>query len=142
MKSLFRFSFLLASVAIITTSSCGKKSSGGGGGGGGNNNEADLAVTLTPPTGSTQAPSVGPFNLSVAVTSAMPPSGVKIDVSAKRDDGSNTVFFTQTLTNSTATNNFSITNTPNTVVCLVEVKVTSVSKATNVWNGSYRYSKK
>jgi hypothetical protein len=73
----------------------------------------------------------------------MPPSGVKIEVSAKKDDGSGAPAFFSTSTNtSTSVNNFSITSTPSGVQCLVEVKVTSLTKSTNQWSGSYRYSRK
>ncbi|MGQ0739519.1 MAG: hypothetical protein ACT4OJ_10700 [Bacteroidota bacterium] len=129
--------FLISSFII----SSGCKKSGGGGGGG--TNEANLVVTTNPPAGSVQAASFGPFDLTVTITSAMPSGGVKIEVTAKRDDGSNIQFFSQTISNtSAATSNFSITNTPQLIQCLVEIKVTSNSKPGNVWTGSYRYSRK
>jgi len=125
--------------SLLISSGC-KKSGGGGGGGG--NNEANLAVTTNPPSGSVQAPSLGPFDLTVTITSAMPPGGVKIEVTAKREDNG-TQFYSQTINNtSSVTSNFSITGTPQTVVCVVDIKVTSNSKPTNIWRGSYRYSKK
>ena len=125
---------------MLVSSGCKKNS--GGGGGGGTTTEANLAVTINPANGSVQAPSLGPFDLTVIITSPMPPGGVKIEVTAKREDN-NSVFFSQTIpsTNNT-TSNFSITNTPQTVVCVVDVKVTSLSKSSNTWSGSYRYSRK
>jgi hypothetical protein len=130
---------LLAGLFVIAACSKG----GGGGGGGGNSNEANLVVDIDPANGTVQAPSLGPFNLKVSVTSTMPPSGVKIEVSAKKDDGSGAPAFFSTSTNtSTSVNNFSITSTPSGVQCLVEVKVTSLTKSTNQWSGSYRYSRK
>ncbi|HEX7846839.1 MAG TPA: hypothetical protein VF476_13640 [Chitinophagaceae bacterium] len=126
---------------IIAATGCSKK-----GGGGGNNPpaEAPLAVTLNPATGSTQPPDLGPnFPLTVTITSTMPTQGVKIEVTAIRDDGSGTpAFFSTNVNSSTAANNFSITNTPPGIICLVTVKVTSRSTATNTWTGTYRYSKK
>lgn len=140
MKTAFRLATLLFISTILVSSGC-KKSSGGGGGGGGTT-EANLAVTITPPNGSVQPASVGPFDLQVQVTSTMPPGGVKIEVTAKRED-TGVQHFSQTIANtSTATSNFSITNTPLNVSCLVDVKVTSNSKPTNTWSGSYRYSRK
>lgn len=140
MKTAFRLATLLFISTILVSSGC-KKSSGGGGGGGGTT-EANLAVTTNPANGSVQAASVGPFDLSVTVTSTMPPGGVKIEVTAKRED-TGVQHFSQTIANtSTATSNFSITNTPLNVSCLVDVKVTSNSKPTNTWSGSYRYSRK
>jgi hypothetical protein len=122
-----------------------------GGGGGGTPDppppppptEADLVVTLNPANGSVQAPALGPFNLTVTVTSTMPTNGVKIEVSAKKDDGSGSAAYYSTSVNSTTSiNNFTITNTPPGVQCLVDVKVTSLTKPTNIWTGSYRYSSK
>lgn len=125
---------------LLTLLACKK---GGGGGGGSNSNEANLTVDLDPANGTVQAPSLGPFNLKVSITSAMPPNGVKIEVSAKKDDGSGSAaFFTNSGNSTSAVNNYSITSTPATVQCLVEVKVTSLTKSTNTWSGSYRYSKK
>lgn len=106
--------------------------------------EANLVVTLTPPVNSTQpaAPQVD-FPLTVAISSAMPPQGVTITISAVRDDGSGTAaFFTNTTNSSNASNLFSITGTPVNIVCLTTVTVTSRTKATNTWTGTYRYSRK
>jgi len=125
---------LIACMCLLSGSGC-KKSSG--------NTEANLVVEIDPPNGSVQAPSIGPFNLKVTVTSAMPPSGVKIEVTAKKDDGSGSApFFTFNINTSTSVTNIDITNTPVNVQCLVEVKVTSLTKSTNQWTGSYRYSRK
>lgn len=138
MKTFLRCVLFFGVSFALLSSGCKK----GGGGGGGGNNEANLAVTTNPANGSVQLPSLGPFDLSVTITSAMPSGGVKIEVTAKREDN-NTQFFSQTINStSTATSNFSITNTPLTVQCVVDVKVTSNSKPTNIWSGSYRYSRK
>lgn len=131
------FNFLLVSLVLV--SSCSK---GGGGGGTPPPSEANLAVTIDPANGTVQLPALGPYNLKVSITSTMPPSGVKIDITAKKDDGTNTVFFTNSVNKTTAVNDFTITGTPAATQCLVEVKVTSLTKASNVWNGSYRYSSK
>lgn len=129
----------LTTACLFAQFSCKK----GGGGGGSSSNEANLVVEIDPANGTVQAPALGPFNLKVTITSAMPPSGVKYDITAKKDDGSGSAaFFTSSGTTSAAVSNFSITNTPSTVQCLVEVKITSQTKASNTWSGSYRYSKK
>jgi hypothetical protein len=105
--------------------------------------EAILALTTNPPTSSFQLPGIEPFNLTVTITSTIPSGGVKIDVSAKKDDGSGSAPFYSTSVNSTTSvNNFTITNTPIGVQCLVEIKVTSLSKSSNQWTGSYHYSRK
>ncbi len=127
--------FLFLTLSII--SACSK-----GGGSTPPPQEANLSVTTDPANGSTQLPALGPYNLKVTITSTMPVNGVKIDITAKKDDGSNTVFFTTSVNKTTAVNDFTITGTPAATQCLAEVKVTSLTKATNVWNGSYRYSSK
>jgi hypothetical protein len=105
-------------------------------------NEANLAVTTDPANGTVQPPALGPYNLKVTVTSALPPNGVKIEVSAKKDDGSNTVFFSTSVNRTTSVSDFTITGTPAATQCLVETKVTSLTKPSNQWSGSYRYSSK
>jgi hypothetical protein len=132
---------LLAGTAILTA--CGKK----GGGGGNPNpppvNEATLAVTLDPAVGSVQLPALGPYNLKVTVTSAMPANGVKIEVTAKKDDGTNPApFFSSTVNATAAVTNFTITGTPLATQCLVQVQVTSLTKPSNIFSGSYRYASK
>ena len=133
---LFLFGFAL--INVITLSSCG----GGGDDSPPPPNEANLAVTTDPANGTVQPPALGPYNLKVTVTSAMPPNGVKIEVSAKKDDGSNTVFFSTSVNRTTAISDFTITGTPAATQCLVETTVTSLTKPSNQWSGSYRYSSK
>jgi hypothetical protein len=129
----------LAALFLAVLPACSKS---GGGGGGGGTQEATLAVTLTPANGSTQAPAVGPdFPLNVNITSTLPSAGVKIDIAAE-PDGSTTTFFTKSVNSSAASNDFSITGTPKSLICLVNVTVTSLSTSTNKWTGSYRYSMK
>jgi predicted component of type VI protein secretion system len=106
-------------------------------------NEVNLTVETDPANGIVMAPSIGPFNLKVTITSVIPPSGVKIEVNAKKDDGSNSApYFTTSTNTSNAVTNFNITNTPSNVQCLVEIKVTSLTQSSNQWTGSYRYSRK
>ena len=135
MKKVLYLVIALMSSGLLMSSSCGK--SGGGG-----SNETPLSVELNPAAGSNQAPSPGPdFPLTVTIKSTMPPSGVKIDVSAKQD-GTTTNFFTQSVTTTTAANNFTITGSPRSVTLRVDVTVTSVTDASNKWTGSYTYSRK
>ena len=129
-------------VIIFSVWSCSDKGGGGGGGGGGS--EANLAVTLNPPAGSNQpaAPQVD-FPLTVSITSAMPPQGVTIDVTAKKDDGSGAgPFFSESRSSTITNNNFTITGTPTGVVCLTTVTVTSKTKASNTITLTYRYTRK
>ena len=140
MKPVMRLLALSFISTLLLASGC-KKNSGGGGGGG--TTEANLVVTLNPPNGSVQTPSNGPFDLTVTITSTMPPNGVKIEINSRKDDGTNPApFYTNTNNSTVSVNNYSITGTPATTNCIVDVKVTSLTKSTNVWSGSYRYSRK
>ena len=139
MRRLLISVFVSVAVVFGLAGSCGKGSDPDP-----NPGEANLQVTLSPANGSTQP--AAPFvtlPLTVTVTSTMPPQGVQIDVSAKKDDGSSDPpFFTSSVSTSNAVTNFSITNTPVNVVCIVNVTVTSKTKATNKWTGNFRYSRK
>ncbi len=138
-NNFMRTALLLVGLALVNVvmSSCG-----GGSDDPPPPNEANLAVTTDPANGTVQPPALGPYNLKVSITSAMPPNGVKIEINAKKDDGSNTVFFSTSVNRTSAVNDFTITGTPAATQCLVETKVTSLTKSTNVWTGSYRYSSK
>ncbi len=126
---------LLIIAALPFISACG------GGGGSKSTPEATLTVTTTPAVNTTQPASVGPFNLNVKITSAMPAQGVTITVSAA-PDGSSTNFFSTSKSSTTASNDFTITGTPVAVVSVVQIKVVSNSTSSNTWTGSYRYSAK
>lgn len=105
--------------------------------------EATLAVTLTPPAGSTQPAALGPdFPMTVTVTSTMPPQGVTIDVTAKVENATTNFYAPAAVSTSSPATNFNITNTPVASTCVVTVTVTSKTKATNKWTGSYRYARK
>lgn len=135
MKKVLYLCSALMFITMIMSGSCKK--------GGGGSNEASLVVELNPAVGSNQAPAPGPdFPLTVTIKSTMPPSGVKIDVSAAEDVAGATPFFTQTLNSTSATNNFTITNSPRSVTLRVTVTVTSLSNSSNKFTGSYTYSRK
>lgn len=138
-KSLF-YSFIILSLTLGMAGKCSK----GSGGGTNPPSEANLAITLDPPASSSQPPApLTTFPLKVTITSTMPSQGVTIVVSAKKDDGSpDPPFFTENRSTSNAVSDFNITNTPLSVVCLVTVTVTSKTKATNTFTGTYRYSRK
>ena len=104
--------------------------------------EATLVITTTPANGTTEPPAPGPnCPLTVTISSAIPSSGVTIEVKA-RPDGVATTFFTQTVSSFLKVNTFTITGTPSTVTCIVEITVTSKGCNTNKATASYRYSKK
>ena len=110
-------------------------------GGGKSTAEADLTVTTTPASGSTQAPAVGPFSLNVKITSAMPAKGVTIAIKAT-PDGSSTAYFETSKSTTTASNDFTVSGQEVAQVNVVYITVTSNSKSSNTWSGSYRYSAK
>ncbi len=138
MKRLLPLLLMVTSISLLGLSSCSK-----GGGGGGTTPEENLNITTSPAiNGQLEAPGVGPdFPLTVTVNSAMPPQGVRIEVTA-RPDGSGTAFFTETKTTSAKTTTFQIKNTPAATPCRVTVTVTSVSKPSNTVSGFYLYSRK
>jgi len=140
MKKILIQLFIVPAI-ILGIGSCSDKGGGGGGGGGGTT-EANLAVTLNPPAGSTQpaAPQTD-FPLTVTITSTMPPQGVTIDVKVA-PDGSTTNFFTDSKSTTSAITPFTITGTPAGVVCVTTVTVTSKTKPTNTVTLSYRYTRK
>lgn len=128
------FVLLLAAFAINFFPSCKKNK---------DDNEAGLAVTTTPANNSNNLNILGPdFPLKVEITSTMPAQGVKIEVSAIKEGSSDPAFFTASNNSSAPVNNYTITNTPSGATCVVTIKVTSITKSTNVWTGTYRYSKK
>ena len=136
MKKVLYLSPLLMIALVLMSGSCGKSSGGG-------SNEATLSVELNPAAGSNQAPSPGPdFPLVVTIKSAMPPSGVKIDISAKEDVAGSTPFFTQSINSTTSVNNFTITNSPRSLTIRVDVTFTSLTNSSNKFSGSYTYSRK
>ncbi len=124
----------MVSLVFTLASSCKKNDS---------NPEAGLAVETTPANNSNNLNILGPdFPLKVEITSTMPPNGVKIAITAKKDGSADPAFFTSTNNSSAPQNNYTITNTPSGVTCVVSITVTSLTKSDNVWMGTYRYSKK
>ena len=136
MKKFLLIVITLGLIAVINTD-CHKSNGGGG------SNEVALVVQLTPAEGSTQPPAPGPdFPFKLEITSTIPPGGVKITVTVA-PDGTSNYFYNQTIASTTqAVTNLTITGTPNNVICVVQVTVTSLSSSTNKWTGSYRYSSK
>jgi len=132
LKTLIIIIFFLAGIAA-----CGK-----GGGGSTSCSETGMTVTTTPAIGTTVPPAAGTtFPLAVNISANLPAAGVTIVVKA-RPESASTAFYTETKTATTALTNFTITATPVGVPSIVEITVTSKSCATNVFTGSYRYSRK
>jgi hypothetical protein len=130
------FALLMAALVFTVLPSCKKSSTPA-------NNEAGLVVETTPANKSNNLNILGPdFPLKVEIKSTMPASGVKIEIAASKDGSSDPAFFTATNNTTAPQNNYTITNTPSGVTCVVNITVTSLSKPSNVWMGNYRYSKK
>ncbi len=107
--------------------------------------EVTLAVTTNPTVGSNNAPAAiaNGQPLIVTVTSTMPTGGVKIDVTARLEGGSSDFFTGGTTSTTAATNNYTITSVPaGGAACVCSVKVTSLTTATNVWTGTFRFARK
>lgn len=133
------FLALCAILFLAVMPACKKSSSGGSDP---CTTEKTLSVTTNPGNGTTQAAAPGPdFPLQVTINSSIPSAGVTIEVKA-RPEASTTTFYSTSISSSTASNNFTITNTPSATPCIVEITVSSKGCSTNKWTGSYRYSKK
>lgn len=125
-------------LVLAVTESCKKKKDGGSGACG----EVAVKASTIPNSGTVDPPQPGTSFPLIVNIDAMPPSGATIIVTAKLESGG-APYFTDTLKNATAANNFTITNTPTgSKTCIVSVAVTSTTCNTNSWTGSYRYSAK
>ncbi len=133
-KFVLVFASFLLLVSAIVLPSCKKSKAP---------TEPVLTVETTPANKSNNLNVLGPdFPLKVEITSAMPASGVKIEVTANTDGSTGPAFFTATNNSTAPQNNYTITGTPNGVTCVVNITVSSLSTPTNVWKGTYKYSKK
>ena len=121
---------------VAVSPACSKDDDGGCG-------EEAVNFTSTPAINSTEPPAPGPdFGLTVNVT-GIPSAGVTIDVSAKPEDPATAeAFYTETVTSTTASNDFIITRTPLATSAIVTITVTSKSCTSNTKTGTYRYSRK
>jgi cell division septation protein DedD len=125
---------ILVALAAVAMPSCKKKKT---------DTEAGLIVEITPANKSNNLNLLGPdFPLKIEITSVMPPSGIKIEISVIKEGSSDPAFFTASNNSTAPQNNYTITGTPSGVTCVVNITVTSLSMPTNKWVGTYRYSKK
>lgn len=125
-----------AAFILFAMQNCGK------GGGGGGCNETTMTVSTIPAHNSTEPPGVGPnFDVQVNITANKPSGGVTIEVKA-HPEGSTTNFFTTSVSSNNANNTITILNTPPTVICVVDIVVTSKSCASNKVTLTHKYSKK
>lgn len=116
---------------------CKKSSSGGG-----NVDEENLVIALDPDPGSTIVQSLGasyPFN--ILIQSKMPPTGVDIDISCKKESD-NTIVFSQKLQTSLSSTAVSINSLPFNEITIATIVVKSKSKPANASTKTFRLVKK
>src|SRR5450432_1729901 len=124
------FALLISSLVFVVLPCCKKSNA---------NNEAGLVAETTPANNSNNLNILGPdFPLKIEITSAMPKNGVKIDITAKQDGSANPAFFTSSNTTNAPQNNYTITGTPSAITVVVNITITSLTKSSNTWMGSYR----
>ena len=98
--------------------------------------EENLAVNLS--ASAIQISTSNLYQLAVNITSKMPAQGVTVKIDVKREDNAASVYSIQA-NSSLASSNFTISPLPpGQIYCAATVTVTSVTKATNVWTGSFR----
>ena len=78
------------------------------------------------------------LNFNVTLTSAMPAAGIKVEVSTKEEASGNTVGTNSSVNSSSATVNVGVSGLPRQLWCIVTIKVTSVSTASNSTTQTFR----
>lgn len=107
--------------------------------------DVDLVVTTTPTVSSNQPPAAlgSGLPVTVVISSTMPSGGVKIDVTAKLETASTNFFTGGTPKSTTASNSVTVTGIPTGgASCVCTITITSLSKATNTWSGTFRFANK
>jgi len=77
-------------------------------------------------------------NFAVTLTSAMPAAGIKVEVSTKEEASGNTVGANSSVNSTSATVNVGISALPQQLWCIVTIKVTSASTASNSATQTFR----
>jgi hypothetical protein len=78
------------------------------------------------------------LNFNVTLSSAMPAAGIKVEVSTKEEASGNIVVTNSSVNSTSATVNVGISALPRQLWCIVTVKVTSVSTASNSATQTFR----
>jgi len=71
------------------------------------------------------------LNFTVTLTSAMPAGGIKVEVITKEEASGNTVGTNSSVSSTSATVNVGVSALPRQFWCIVTIKVTSASTASN-----------
>jgi len=104
--------------------------------------EENLVISIEPDPGATVVKALGAtFDFKLNIISKIPPQGVTITVTYKKDSD-NTTLFSQTLQSSSTPVNISISNIPQNDVGTVIITVTSKSKASNTATKSFKLTRK
>ena len=146
MKTIIR-SFILLSFFAWVIAAC-SKSSGGSGGGGTPPPAAEenLVIALNPDPGSTTTPvrsTSATYSINVVIQSKLPPLGVEVKWTYKKDsDGSIISQSTTPIVGTASPIAITITNLPLNEVGTVEIEVTSRSKATNKATKTFKLVRK
>lgn len=137
MNTSFNVKRIVLYIGILLITACSNK-----GGGGTSIEEENLVVVIEPDPGSTIARALGAtYDFRVVVQSKMPPQGVDINITYRKDSD-NSIIFSQTLTTSNATTNVTINNIPLVDIGTVTVTVTSKSKPTNTATKTFKLARK
>jgi len=78
------------------------------------------------------------LNFTVTLTSTMPSAGIKVEVSTKQEASGATVGTNSSVNSTTANVNVGVSGLPQQVWCIVTIKVTSLSTATNSATQTFR----
>ena len=78
------------------------------------------------------------LNFAVTLTSAMPASGIKVEVSTKEEASGNNVGTSSSVNSTTSPVNVSVSGLPRQLWCIVTIKVSSVSTASNNATQTFR----
>jgi hypothetical protein len=121
--------YLLVAVALIVTISCKKKKTT-------ETPEAQLVLS-TSAAAAVQNPGAS-YSFNGLITSAMPASGVKVDVTVAEEVSGAAVPQATGFNSSATTIPIQLTNLPIQKWCVVTVKVTSVTKPSNTAQATFR----
>ena len=78
------------------------------------------------------------LNFAVTLTSAMPAAGIKVEVSTTEEATGNTVGTNSSVNSTSATVNVGVSALPQQLWCIVTIKVTSASTASNSATQTFR----
>ncbi len=78
------------------------------------------------------------LNFAVTLTSAMPSAGIKVEVSTKEEASGNAVGTNSVVNSTSATVNVGVSSLPQQLWCIVTIKVTSASTASNSATQTFR----